>query len=402
MESVSVSAAAVAAVVGEGVAAVAAAADSSQEIPYWKTRAGIAPIKAEYVRWDLMKNGREMNTLIMVDKDDLAEGRSQGGGESSSKRKRDDAIPSAAVESTSATTIDGLVNVIATAADAAQTATLTGIASGSTSTEASNPTITSTAEATVETTALGPDGEPVKKIRLSGAQKKHAKRAEADAAWELKKAEKAKAKLEGAGAGGGAGGGGGKVKQKGQNKARQFDHRAGEETRICASTARGIVCDRQVATGNCRASHDLIAFLSTRSDDIPLVVPVDVNDLSVTTSSPQSCPHFDAFGECSFGFKCRFGSAHMKKVNDGEGMLQSGWELIIDHEKVAQLKATKGEGLSEIRDRGEINVITMDRIKEIRGQGVDKDVGQSVFVFACEHSKLILLNVSIRTSFDSL
>ena len=64
----------------------------------------------------------------------------------------------------------------------------------------------------------------------------------------------------------------------------------------------------------------------------------------------------------------------MRKVGAGEGDAGSEWVLVVDQEKVAKLALVKGEGLSEIRDKGEMNVITMSRIKEIRGQGVAKEV----------------------------
>jgi hypothetical protein len=86
------------------------------------------------------------------------------------------------------------------------------------------------------------------------------------------------------------------------------------------------------------------------------------------------CPIFASLGECSLGFKCSFGLSHMKEVAEGEGFMGTNWVLIVDAEKVAALAAVKGEGLKEIREKGEMNVITMDRIKVIRGQGVDKEV----------------------------
>ena len=68
----------------------------------------------------------------------------------------------------------------------------------------------------------------------------------------------------------------------------------------------------------------------------------------------------------------------MKKVGAGAGDCGSDWVQVIDQEKVERLALVKGEGLSEIREKGEMNVITMPRIKEIRGQGVPKEVRQSI------------------------
>ena len=66
----------------------------------------------------------------------------------------------------------------------------------------------------------------------------------------------------------------------------------------------------------------------------------------------------------------------MRNVAAGEGDAGSDRVLVVDQEKVDKLALVKGEGLSEIREKGEMNVITMPRIKEIRGQGVSKEVSR--------------------------
>lgn len=101
--------------------------------------------------------------------------------------------------------------------------------------------------------------------------------------------------------------------------------------------------------------------------DIPIVFPMKVDDLSVTESVPRICPHFSAFGRCGFGFKCRFAVSHMLRVKDGEGLLGSDWILTIDPAKIDKLESTKGEGLTEISNRGEMNTITVDKVKLLRG-----------------------------------
>ena len=55
----------------------------------------------------------------------------------------------------------------------------------------------------------------------------------------------------------------------------------------------------------------------------------------------------------------------------------SGWELVVDAEKVTKLQSERGEGVKERREKGEGNVIFMDRIKAIRGQGVEREVRRS-------------------------
>lgn len=64
----------------------------------------------------------------------------------------------------------------------------------------------------------------------------------------------------------------------------------------------------------------------------------------------------------------------MKKVAEGEGAFGCGWELVVDAEKVAKRESEKGEGVKELREKGEGNVISMERIKAIRGQGVEREV----------------------------
>ena len=59
----------------------------------------------------------------------------------------------------------------------------------------------------------------------------------------------------------------------------------------------------------------------------------------------------------------------MRKVEDGQGFMQSGWELVVDEEKVAKRKAEIGEGKAKRSDRGEMNLMTMTDIKAVRGGG---------------------------------
>jgi tRNA-dihydrouridine synthase 3 len=131
-------------------------------------------------------------------------------------------------------------------------------------------------------------------------------------------------------------------------------------------TSQGLECSKT----NCRWDHDLLAFLASRLEDIPIVLPLDIEDISVTDSKPRICPHFLAFGQCGFGFKCRFAVSHMLRVEDGKGLLGSDWTLVIDQEKIDQLEATKGEGLMELSARREMNLVTPDEVKLLRGVGL--------------------------------
>lgn len=339
-------------------------------IPYWKERNGIAPIKAEYVVWEKMRSRPEASAEA-ADVDDALEGR--GGARRDGPMSRNDETkqrlavlkedPSTAPieQAPSTTASNSLVHAppSPTAEPDAKKARIDGDALIETAT-------TETAE-----------DVPVKKVRLSGAQKKAARRAAEDAIWDAKRAQREKDKAAGI------------PKTKGQNKVRRilhirtsdlstqgrsFDRRAGEQSvKLCLAVATGRECDRVVA-GTCRWDHDLISYLADRLVDIPLLIPTDDNDLTSVTPTPRLCPLFAALGQCPQGFKCRFGLSHMTQVPAGEGTAGSEWVLVVDEDKVEKLRLSKGVGVSEIREKGEMNVITMERIKEIRGQGVDRDV----------------------------
>lgn len=156
--------------------------------------------------------------------------------------------------------------------------------------------------------------------------------------------------------------------------------------------ARGDECPRS-KDGSCRWSHDVSFYIAERAADIPISLPVSADDLTLVNSD-RICPHFTSLGQvrrsdlsrssltpsfrqCPYGFKCRYGLSHMRKVADGEGALGSGWELVVDAEKVTKLQSERGEGVKERREKGEGNVIFMDRIKAIRGQGVEREVRRS-------------------------
>lgn len=64
----------------------------------------------------------------------------------------------------------------------------------------------------------------------------------------------------------------------------------------------------------------------------------------------------------------------MKKVGEGEGTLGTDYVLLVNEEKVAELEKNRGEGLSEIRERGEMNYITGAEIGRIRGSGLERAV----------------------------
>ena len=145
---------------------------------------------------------------------------------------------------------------------------------------------------------------------------------------------------------------------------RSFHHQAGaEDIKLCTVVSKGGECSRGTA---CKWSHDVSAYLAARLGDIQLALPTSPDDLTPTLTD-HICPAFATLGECAFGFKCRFGKSHMRKVEDGTGVAGSGWELVVDHEKIAQRKQEVGEEKFDlISDKGEYNFISMEKIKSIR------------------------------------
>lgn len=148
------------------------------------------------------------------------------------------------------------------------------------------------------------------------------------------------------------------------SQGRSFHHQAGaEDIKLCTVVSKGGECTRGDA---CKWSHDVSAYLAARLGDIQLALPTSSDDLTAVLTD-HTCPAFSTLGECAFGFKCRFGLSHMRKVEDGAGVAGSGWELIVDHDKIAQRKLELGEErFSQLSDKGEYNFISMEKIKTIR------------------------------------
>lgn len=333
---------------------------SEDGTPYWQARPGIAPVKAEFVLWEKLRVARAAMTEEAADRDDAAEGRGKDTTTAKPNRLRneEDAAAKAAAREPIVASTSTLVSPFADAADAGWT---------------KRPRTEGTDEV-IEAAVTVNEGEPAaKKVRLSGAQKKQLRRDAENVIWNHKKDAQVAAKAAKAAAGDVEGAGQGKKKERGQNKGRTFDRHAGEtEIRLCSNTSAGKQCDR-LAAGNCRWSHDLIAFLAQRLKDVQIQTPATDNDLSLISPLDRLCPAFLELGECVQGYRCSFGLSHMVQVAPGTGDEGSDWKLVVDAEKVARLQATRGSGLSEIREKGEMNVINMTQIKAIRGQGASRE-----------------------------
>jgi tRNA-dihydrouridine synthase 3 len=57
----------------------------------------------------------------------------------------------------------------------------------------------------------------------------------------------------------------------------------------------------------------------------------------------------------------------MRKVEEGQGFMASGWEIVVDQEKIDKRAAEQGEGLGKRSQLAEMNHLTTFQIKDIRG-----------------------------------
>lgn len=88
---------------------------------------------------------------------------------------------------------------------------------------------------------------------------------------------------------------------------------------------------------------------------------------------------FDALGMCPFGYRCRFMKAHLETLPEGTGFQGLGLQMRIDYAKlrsVAPLSSREAVTDADLvqwayETRGELNVVTQDRIARIRREKFD-------------------------------
>ncbi|KIY45368.1 zinc finger dihydrouridine synthase [Fistulina hepatica ATCC 64428] len=126
-----------------------------------------------------------------------------------------------------------------------------------------------------------------------------------------------------------------KDKQRGANKGRRFQ-KVRDEGDLCFKAACGSICDYGA---ECRYNHDIAAYLSIKPPDlrIPEASEVLGGTMDFETQKPVVCPVFAECGNCKYGFKCRFLSAHSAKDENGEIV------LVQDKEKMARTALTAVE-----------------------------------------------------------
>ncbi|GAA6060860.1 hypothetical protein JCM10212_006240 [Sporobolomyces blumeae] len=325
------------------------------EQAYWEKTPGVAAIKSEFVLWHKM--GKDRSNLSKPDttmQDDAAEGRSTPAQEKPLRSGDVAAVPPSTAQPD--TQEEKGPEPAAQAAGDEKVSSAPGMDESGGPVESGE---NATGEAAAAEAGAG-EGEPeVKKVRLSGAQKKALAKQRQQEQWEAKKAAKEQLKKEAAESGVSA------KKLKGQNKNRKFDHSAGTgDIRICNMLAQGKPCTR----GDCRLDHDLAGYLASRQADIRHAQPTSPNDLT-PISTPHACPLFASLGRCPYGFKCRYGESHIRKVEEGKGFMESGWELLEDENKIKELADRSGEGLSKLSHMAEQNFVSTMTIKTIRGGG---------------------------------
>ncbi|CEG80434.1 Putative tRNA-dihydrouridine synthase 3 (Fragment) [Rhizopus microsporus] len=103
---------------------------------------------------------------------------------------------------------------------------------------------------------------------------------------------------------------------RGANKGQRGKKRIEDSIRLC----KYVAVDEECKIGEkCRFSHDLEAYLAAK--------PADIGN---------RCVNFDLFGKCSYGYKCRFLSAH----------LDENKKLIVDEKKMAENNVYTTNGIS--------------------------------------------------------
>ncbi|KAJ3851105.1 zinc finger dihydrouridine synthase [Lentinula lateritia] len=127
-----------------------------------------------------------------------------------------------------------------------------------------------------------------------------------------------------------------KKARQGQNKNRRFA-KVRDEQDICFKVAAGTLCE---FGADCKYNHDLQAYLAAKPPDLRMPTMNELLDAGsavedAADSQPARCPIFEEFGECKYGFKCRYLSAHVQKSSSENGGTES-LSLVVDDEKKAR------------------------------------------------------------------
>ncbi|KAF8933877.1 hypothetical protein EDD21DRAFT_158597 [Dissophora ornata] len=99
-----------------------------------------------------------------------------------------------------------------------------------------------------------------------------------------------------------------KKRRGGQTQDRVVTRRIDDEVQLCFKVARGAECEKGEG---CKFNHDIQKYLEAKDKDLG-----------------ERCYNFDVYGDCPYGYKCRYLGAHM----DSDG------KLIKDEEKMAKVE----------------------------------------------------------------
>ncbi|KAF9364497.1 tRNA-dihydrouridine(47) synthase [NAD(P)(+)]-like protein [Mortierella sp. NVP85] len=113
----------------------------------------------------------------------------------------------------------------------------------------------------------------------------------------------------------------------GQTQDRVVTRRIEDEVQLCFKVAKGVECEHG---DSCKFNHDIKKYLDAKDKDLG-----------------NRCPNFEILGECHYGYKCRFLSAHMdsdgKLIRDEEKMARVGPQTLnaLPHDLTIQLRSFK-------------------------------------------------------------
>lgn len=134
-------------------------------------------------------------------------------------------------------------------------------------------------------------------------------------------------------------------------------------------------------------SHDVEGYLRSKPKDIFFPAHVALQDTPPFVSIPGSdplptenvpvdatfdfsttCPVYSALGYCTFGWRCRFLGAHVRRRADGDVSSVGGqvkideWEVMEDQEKKRAVELAGEEGEMNRLDPDEIKALQRKRV----------------------------------------
>ncbi|KAJ9091265.1 hypothetical protein QFC19_009175 [Naganishia cerealis] len=178
-----------------------------------------------------------------------------------------------------------------------------------------------------------------------------------------------------------------KKARQGQNKGRRFKALK-DEVQLCRDFMNTGECP---FGAKCKMSHDVEGYLRSKPKDIffpaheklrdtsPFVTLAVTSDAAPSTGDipvdatfdlTTTCPVYDALGYCTFGWRCRFLGAHVRRRVPGAASEESQaagqvkideWEVMEDQEKRRAVEHSAEEGEMNRLDPEEIKALQRKR-----------------------------------------